>query len=209
MRKRHILPLTLILVTALSLLWANRVINKDEGSERSGFVQVGSCLVNGAAAYVDVKRDCMDNDVPYMVTENTHSQEESTPISADNIGDKSPAFNWIGDTIRIADIIRKTGSQGEPDLSVLKIDYLTADNGMRMVLAQNQMNGIYLIQKSADQEMVLMNYFDRAMQVTFQEESHLGMPDIITTNYDMTLSFYVWDGTGYKLDHEGRWMCPA
>jgi hypothetical protein len=208
MRKKHLIPFSIVVLTGLFLLFATQLVNREEESEGSGFVQVGDRLVNGGMETASVSHECF-NSGKCADTEDTDFSVKSESVSADNTHDNVPALNWIGDTLRIADIIRNEGSQGEPDLSVLKVDYLTADNGTTMLLAQNQLSGIYLIQKSASQEMVLMNYFENAMQVTFQEESTLGMPNIITTNANMTLGYYVWDGTSYKLDHEGRWMCPA
>lgn len=208
MRKRHLIPLTFVVLIGLFLSFATGIVNRGEGNEGSGFVQIESRLVNGALLSSCVSHKCIDNG------EYSASQNSDFPVIYHNAGDQlmscdSSLSRWISDTMIIADVIRAHGPDADPELSTLKFDYVASTSNGPLILAQNEMVGIYLIQKPGCDEMVFMNYFDRAVQVDFQEAKHKGMPDIITTNYDMSLSFYVWDGSAYILDHEGKWDCPA
>ncbi len=116
---------------------------------------------------------------------------------------------YLKDTMLVSSIILSESSASNPDLSWMQMEYYSASSGKELILAQNDMIGIYLIDRRSESEMLFMNFFERAVQVDFQDAHHNGMPDIITTNYDMSLSFYVWDGAKYILDHEGKWDCPA
>jgi hypothetical protein len=89
------------------------------------------------------------------------------------------------------------------------MEYFSASNGREMILAQNEMIGIYLIDRRSESEMLFMNFFERAVEVKFTGDSHKGMPDVRATNFDMSVSYYVWDGDSYELDREERWSCPA
>jgi hypothetical protein len=116
---------------------------------------------------------------------------------------------YLRDTLLVSSIMLSRTKQSSPDLTWMQMEYFSASNGKEMIVAQHDRIGIYLIEKESESEMTFMNFFDRAVEVKFSGESHNGMPDVCATNFDMTLSFYVWDGDSYELDHEERWACPA
>jgi hypothetical protein len=116
---------------------------------------------------------------------------------------------YLKDTLLVSNIILSESPSHNPDLSWMQMEYFSAANGKEMILAQNEMIGIYLIDRRSESEMFFMNFFERAVQVKFTGDSHNGMPDVCATNFDMSVSYFVWDGDSYELDREERWSCPA
>jgi hypothetical protein len=116
---------------------------------------------------------------------------------------------YLKDTLLVSSIILSESNSSNPDLSWMQMEYFSTSNGKEMILAQNEMIGIYLIDRRSESEMLFMNFFERAVQVKFTGESHNGMPDVCATNFDMSVSFFVWDGDSYELDREERWSVPA
>lgn len=207
MRKRHIIPLVVIFSTVLGLFLATRYIYTDDKNEVSEFVKIDSRLQ--CASLVS---GTLSDDVEPVVTPAAFERVmNSQPYAGGSIkvSRDTGALNWISDTMLLTEVIASQNPAAADDLTSLKFDYVASTSDGPLILAQNGSVGIYLIRKPACNEMLLMNYFERAVQVDVQEEAHLGMPNIITTNYDMTTSFYVWNGSSYVLDHEGRWNCPA
>ena len=172
----------------------------------------------GVAGYVRVAP--VLNDIP--VQNASQTQSCSSPVvrcnddrcavtcgTTNNDSCKVTPSRYLKDTLLVSNIILSESPEGNPDLSWMQMEYFSASNGKEMILAQNQMIGIYLIEKRSESEMLFMNFFDKAVEVKFTGDAHNGMPDIYATNFDMSAGVYHWNGNSYQLDHEERWNCPA
>lgn len=205
MNRPLIVSIAILFFTTVGLVLGTFLLNDAERKGGvAGYVRVSPVINNVSyepviteRADLPVKVQC--NDQVCVVTGSPKSSDSCYIVPS----------KYLKDTMLISSIILSESNSSNPDLSWMQMEYFSASNGKEMILAQNDMIGIYLVDRRSESEMIFMNYFDRAVQVDFQDVKHNGMPDIITTNYDMSLSFYVWDGAKYILDHEGKWDCPA
>lgn len=129
-------------------------------------------------------------------------------VQNDSCGGMTPS-KYLKDTMLVSAIMLSQSPQESPDLTWMQMEYFSASNGREMIVAQHEMIGIYLIEKKSDSEMFFMNFFDKGVEVKFAGDMHNGMPDIRVTNFDMSVGFYHWNGTGYQLDHTESWAVPA
>lgn len=204
---RHLaISLAILLFTAAGLGLGTLLLNDAEQKDGlAGFVQMAP-VINAAAQNTVLEPECEKQ--PLTVRCNKERCVlASAPVTTDSC--QISQSKYLKDTLLVSAIMLSEGRHSNPDLSWMQMEYYTASSGKEMIAAQHEMIGIYLIERKSASEMLFMNYFERAVQVKFSSESHNGMPDVCATNFDMSLSFYVWDGQGYKLDREERRSCPA
>lgn len=186
---------------AIGTFWLN---DAEQKGGVAGYVRVSPVINNAFYESVSVEQ----NNEPVTVRCNDNvCVLTGSPANSDSC--QITPSKYLKDTLLVSNIILSESNTSNPDLSWMQMEYFSASNGKEMILAQNEMIGIYLIDRRSESEMFFMNFFDRAVQVKFSGDSHNGMPDVCATNFDMSVSFFVWDGDSYELDREERWSVPA
>lgn len=186
---------------AIGTFWLN---DAEQKGGVAGYVRVAPVINNAFYESVSIEQ----NDEPVTVRCNDNVCVLSGSAANSDSCQLTPS-KYLKDTLLVSNIILSESNTSNPDLSWMQMEYFSASNGKEMILAQNEMIGIYLIDRRSESEMFFMNFFERAVQVKFSGDSHNGMPDVCATNFDMSVSFFVWDGDSYELDREERWSCPA
>ncbi len=206
MNRPLIISIAILFFTTVGLMLGTFWLNDQEQKGGvAGYVRVSPVINTAFYEPVSVKQQEQQpttvrcNDKQCVIT-NSKEPSDSNHISQSK---------YLKDTLLVSNIILSESPSNNPDLSWMQMEYFSASNGTEMILAQNEMIGIYLIDRRSESEMRFMNFFERAVQVKFTGESHNGMPDVCATNFDMSVSFFVWNGNSYKLDREERWNCPA
>jgi hypothetical protein len=205
MNKPLFVSIAILFVTTVCLGIGTFMVHDAEQKEgRAGFVRVSPVINEVAVQNVSQTPVC---NAPVVRCNEDRCVVQYGTATYDSC--QTTTSKYLKDTLLVSNIILSQSPESNPDLSWMQMQYFSASNGTEMILAQNQMIGIYLIEKKSESEMLFMNFFDKSVEVKLTGEIHNGMPVLYSTNFDMSAGVYKWDGTGYKLDHEERWNCPA
>lgn len=206
MNRPLIVSIAILFFTTVGLAIGTFMLNGAEQKEGiAGYVRV-TPIINTAFHEPVVSQEQKQQPLTVRCNDNVCAVT-NTPKTTDSC--QLSSSKYLKDTLLVSSIILSESNSSNPDLSWMQMEYFSASNGKEMILAQNEMIGIYLIDRRSESEMRFMNFFERAVQVKFTGDIHNGMPDVYATNFDITVSVYVWDGDSYELDREERWNCPA
>jgi hypothetical protein len=189
MNRPLIISIAILFFTTVGLAVGTFWINDAEQKEGiAGYVRVAP-IINVAFHESEVSQEPCEQPVTVRCNDNVCAITNAD-VSTDSC--QIVPSKYLKDTLLVSSIILSESNTSNPDLSWMQMEYFNASNGKEMILAQNEMIGIYLIDRRSESEMLFMNFFERAVEVKFTGEMHNGMPDVFASNFDMTVSVYVW-----------------